>query len=81
MKFLVITLVFAIGAFALYYWIYTMVHISKNKNLTSTEVVLWLFGAIFFPLFGTILYWIIGKNHHKSLSDDYRDNDIVPNPL
>ncbi len=81
MKFLIVAMAFALGMFALYYWIYTMVHILKNEVISSGEKVAWLFGVVFFPLVGTILYWAISNNHNKPFNDNYRDSEIVPNPL
>jgi hypothetical protein len=40
-------------------WVFAMVDLFQRPDLSGLGKVAWLFGIIFFPLFGTLIYYLV----------------------
>ena len=50
----VVAILAVLAAFG--FWIWTIVHAIKNKQLDYTQRIIWVLAIVFFPLIGSILY-------------------------
>lgn len=61
---IVIGLVIILSLLMMALWFFSLVHAIQNHRLDSTMKLLWVLLIVFVAPFGSILYFLIGRNPH-----------------